>query len=373
MGIVLRALAALYLSLAAATQDPGRRSTEPDDPHAIARAIATILMPEVSSRLGSDRIEAVAWGAHLAGEHRLTAAVPGLRAALQALAAVDPRQREFAALAVLDALVRTEAVVPADELRPFLTGLHRVPALVLLGRDVDANADFFHDLFRSHDGGGPRTEWLAAGNLLAYAKADGFARTLLDAFAWRIEVLVRDPGASPLRRRGGSAALGANADGRIRVPAGHPPTALYELTEDGRPGDRLFAPGRVSIHVRRTARVETEFGIWNRDRRRPRERPGLRLDWLATLLGTSAEHLRVEFEPHETVDWTDADAFLAAVERARSGVEAQFARLVAGCVAERRLSAAEAAGLRPSISIVVDDRRAAGSAPLPELPAGPRR
>ncbi|HLQ36368.1 MAG TPA: hypothetical protein VK348_01105, partial [Planctomycetota bacterium] len=110
MSTFLQACAALCLCAGAVlTQDPV-------DPPTIDRVLAERLLPEVTTRLGAKEAATVAWGGYLAQRFGLQEAVGDLRKTLVVWQDTKGREADFVRLALLDALLRLDADVPANEL-----------------------------------------------------------------------------------------------------------------------------------------------------------------------------------------------------------------------------------------------------------------
>src|SRR5262249_20408411 len=127
-------------------------------------------------------------------------------------------------------------------------------------------------------------ERLLAGNVLAAAKAPGFAAELLRETLLTVQVRL----AGPWREDacGGPRLEGDRED--LKVPRGMPPTPAFVWSTASGEG-ALPLPGRNTIlwlrrvPVRRWERVECESRVWD---------PGLvRLGWLADELGVSVHEL----------------------------------------------------------------------------------
>ena len=338
-----------------------------EDAPPVVRGVEATLLPEIESRLRSADTGTVAWGAHLAARYHVAAAVPELRAKLATFAVTPDQELKFAVLALLEALVQTNAVVPLAELRPFLRGLSRTPALVLLARDLDTNRDYFITEFRRLAGDGAWTEWLACGNLLASVKDAAFALDVLRSVDVTLHVLVRDPDDETFGGSGGSGGSSfRSADGKLDVPEHHPPTVLYSLSRRGRPGDVLFAAGTKPVYLRRVVRSERQFGIGESDGLRNGEQRETHIEWLAELLDKPVILLPLDFEQRTVIDWRGPDAFTVSMRETHARIAADHAKLVDLCVETRLLMREAVTGLRPAVDVKLRDVRKDKTVPLPE-------
>jgi len=279
-----------------------------------------------------------AWGAYLAGNYQQTRFVPQLR---RLLTAADPDVRRQA----LDALIRLDADVPANELLP-LWPAHRAPVLILLARAPGQNRVALRSLLNEEIIG---TEWVAVHNLLVSIKAPGLAMELLSHMTVRVTVLVCDAGGR-CGSYGAGGGGGVSNCGGVGYRPGFPPLYHYTLTSTPARGDRLLAPGRHPIHYRRRRNPSHNGGIVDRER--------YRLEYLAQLLDTQPEKLPLRRSSIRSIDWPGADRYPAAIEAVREEMAAQFAALVQMLHARGLATPHETDGLRPRIDLNIIDTRA---------------
>ncbi|MBM4059985.1 MAG: hypothetical protein FJ265_02665, partial [Planctomycetes bacterium] len=150
------------------------------------------LVTNTTAQLQSQDIAEVAWGAYTAAQFRLQDCVPALRKALGQLPWRDATSDRCATLALLDALIQTDAVVPAEELAPHLG--ERAPTIVLMAREPEKNREPLLRAFTSGIGScGASPEWIACGNLLAMMRDPEFVRAVLRSPS-QLWVTVCDPG-----------------------------------------------------------------------------------------------------------------------------------------------------------------------------------
>jgi hypothetical protein len=309
----------------------------------------------------------IAWGAWQAKEARERRAIPYLAPALARLAPCEDREaRRFAALGVLGALLALEAPASVAELEPFLDDPEtRIPALALLARARAPDLAFFRELLvqRKNDG----HERHLAGNVLAAAKAPGFAAQALAGVDFTLEVAVTDTG---------------NPTGRIRtielprldqhVPEGFPPATFFlwlPWADDapirlpgknaplGLQSHEVGAPGlRVCVALCGAAEVSPE------------------LCWIADLLSVERHELGIAQVTSRRVSWTGAAALKREVDTALRGLAEKHEALVARLVANRLMTAGEAKARRFEPRIEIVDQRAERGVALPDIEgAGTRR
>jgi hypothetical protein len=291
--------------------------------------------------------------------------LPYLRAALAMLRARDDdREARFAALQVLDALCATTFVPEHEEVEPWLGWEWTRPAvLALLARAPARHANRFAELFAELDPRADDHEWLLAGNVLATARAPGFARDVLERLELRLTVQVVDR--APTRP-------GLVASGRIRsccetidVPDGFPIPPCLEL-ETGSEGDpdRLALAGVPLCLKRGVADRRVVYMPFGSRLPRPTE---ARLCWISALLGVTSASLDLVPHAKTSVAWTDAAGLLSELHAARARIAGRFAAVVDRLRAARVLAPDEAAKVVLRLDLSIDDRRADRSTPLPKL------
>src|SRR5262249_17325265 len=118
---------------------PAQERTPVEDPDATEAAADPALVADVQRQPPASDLAVVAHGAYDAAKHRLRETVPALRAALSHLRAQETNEQRLCAMAILDAMVRTDADVPPEEVVPFLQHGHAA-ALVLLAQRPERSA-----------------------------------------------------------------------------------------------------------------------------------------------------------------------------------------------------------------------------------------
>ncbi|MFY9344313.1 MAG: hypothetical protein WAT39_17610 [Planctomycetota bacterium] len=334
-------------------------------PFALARAK---LVNEVKAKLRSTDLASVAWGGYLAAEARLEACIPDLRARLAGLKQREGDEWHCAVSALLDALIQTDAVVPGEELVPFLD--FSSATIVLLARKADGNRAVLLRMFRRHfEGQGPilglTDELQACGNLLANLRDAAFELELLRT-PLLIEVAVTDDGFSFRSTIGSSVSV----CGQFRARDGFPPIARHELYRGNGPPALLVAPGPVAVFRARSwfhdgVRCST-FNV-HPDRREARNA------WLCQLLGASRRPLIDAIDRRREVEWKGAEPLRAFAQQCRHETEQAWRALVAACIEAKLLAADAAHEPLPRITIELCDERQHQATPLPELRQAPGR
>lgn len=309
------------------------------------------LVAGAKANLQAKDLATLAWAAHAAAEYRLTECVPDLVAALEPQATQPGAHAEYAALAVLDALVETGAAVPGKQLVPFLDGWAHDPALLLLGRAPEANRALLLEQFRKEPTMGDRS--IACGTWLADIGATELVRELLLGPV-TIDVLVSDAPEGLVEAVQMDALILSHF--RPRVPAGFPHT-LHHLHI----GSAADAGSICTQRVEYLGGFCLPFNPFD-----PRRR-GAHDAWLRRLLGDRGKGMTIERAPLRAAKWDGADAMRTAVAGWRAESAAAHAALVDACV-DAKLVAADAVPRTPAIRVQLFDYRSKQGVPLPSGP-----
>jgi hypothetical protein len=294
-----------------------------------------------------------AWGAYLVGAHGLREHAPLLVSLLE-----DPNiaaggwEEGVVRQAALDALIRLDAQVPAETLLA-LSGYAPDEAVILLARAPEMNQQALLSLFMD---GSPVARWLAVGNLLAGARAPGFAARLLAELKIEASVYVYER--EDLRGYGAGSNGGCGC-GVETGPEGFPPVSFYELTTGDMRGAVLVAPGRRTVYYVRTP--------WRGCRGGPGggRRDDMRVEYVAELLGTTEGELKLEASPFREVVCQDERQCRRSLAALRDEVVGGYADALKRLLDAGLLDQAEAAGLKPDITLRLNDWRDRRPFPLP--------
>lgn len=302
----------------------------------------------------------VACGAWAAAEASARELVPDVVAALRrTLDAPRDAATPFVQLALLDALIRLEAQVPTEDLEA-LARIQNVRAqtLVLASRDAKRHAAALEALHADVD----HLERMATDCLLAGAEPARAVALLLPEVKVRIEVSVVDPGDFESES---SSFASASACGYITVPEGFPPTALYELRLGTAKDATLVADGPQPIAYRRTVRTERTFGGGSTVAPFDRAEHALRL--LRYIAIRVAPQSLLSASSESTHEWQGPAAYLEELAKLQEPHRQAWHMLVAALVQGKLLTTQQVPAQAP-IRVVVMDRRADQSIPLPTLP-----
>ena len=309
-------------------------------------AVRAKIAEDVRERLKSEDLATVAWAAHTSAEFRLDGCVPELRAKLASLAKRAGKERDHAALALLDALIQANANVPGAEIEPFLRDITWSASLALLRKRPVVNAAQLLLAFQRAGAGSTKSR--DCGELLAELRCRGFAAALLRV-PFPIYVLVCDPGEEQQH---------GNDD---LLFAGSHRTSCYRL-------ERLatLSP-QVGYTIEKDASRRFLFG----DRYCESEDEGpvvdlYRTDWMRKLLQRPDSDTASKLSRERIVPWSDGATLLAIEEEESEQAEKHHRELVALCVEAKLIDPETAASLRPEFRVIRYDRRTDASVPLPE-------
>lgn len=316
--IALGAMAIGQIALAQEQQTPQQQ----------LRAIRTKLAQDVQPKLQSDDPLTVAWAAHTVAEFRLTDCIDDLRQQLRTTGKAEP----YVALALLDALIQTEAKIPGEELQPFVTGLTQNSALVLALPNARRNLPLLLEAYR-HCGRGNDVH-RRCGDELAKTKAPGFTFELLREELF-VVLWIWDQGeAATADRHGLGVATGCL---RLRPPDGFPPSMEYGLTRSSR--------GRSNWLACRGCDLMSEEMIMTRTR------------WMEQLLGKRYGTATFDLMPRINIEWAGLEALRAREQDERTRLHEMHRALVAECLEAQLITAEEAKTLTPTLRVFWMDAR----------------
>lgn len=304
----------------------------------------------------------VAWGAWEAAETNARELVPDVVVAVRrTLAAPGDAARPFVLLALLDALIRLDAQLPAEDLAALARlGTMRPQTLVLASRDPKRHAAALEAIRAEENQFVDELERIATDNLLAVGAPARAVALLLPEVEIRIVVQVND---SEDISVSSNCSL-SSACGRIDVPEGLPPTVLYELRRGAAKAPTLVADGAQPVTYLRTVRTERTFG--SGVTRRPFDKADHALRLLRWIAKDVAEQSVLAASPKSWHRWQGPAPYLEEMATVLEPHRKAWRGLVDALVRGKWLTPEQVPASDP-ISVVVDDRRADKSIPLPTL------
>jgi hypothetical protein len=313
---------------------------------------------EAARLLKSDEKRARAWGAYLVGLHRLKGQAPSLVSILEDESLNGFGLEESAVRqAALDALIRLDAEVPSETLLSLYTSAPD-EVLILLARSPETNGRALLTLFDEE--GRNNVRWLAAGNLLAETRAQGFAARLLGSLKIEAGVYVfdREGEHQPFGR--GMNGGGGCGHGGTGLDRDFPPVGYYDLDDTARRGVILLARGPHDIYYTRSPNPTScpSTADWF-------DRDSLRIEYVDRLLRGAAEVTNFDETFSQRVACRDEAQCRKALAGARDRIRRAYDALVRRLLDEGLLDGAEAAALKPDITLDITDMRERKSFPLP--------
>lgn len=349
-GMLTRTLSLLLLGpLLAQQESPAQRLAE-------QRAQ---LVTAATAQLQSQDIAQVAWGAYAVAEFRLQECVPAVRKALADRPRRDHTADRCAVLVMLDALIQTDAVLPAEELAVHMR--EGAPAIVLMAREPQQNRAALLQRFASGIGScSASPEWVACGNLLADMRDPEFMQAVLRSPS-QLWLTVCDPGREEDPYDGETH---GTACSRFETAKGFPPIARYVLTVEGGRGAFVVAPGVRPVHSFRS--TYRSGGLHCSSFRGYPDYQRARRAWFEQLLG-SANRPQVEaIDQARRVVWHGEEPFQKELAGFRRAYEENWRALVAACVAAKLVDMDPTAEPVPELRFVGLDLRKDQTTPLPD-------
>ncbi len=266
---------------------------------------------EVSRLLESTVNRDRAWAAYLIGKYDLKEMAAQLYPLLNPELSGQQDEIEFVHRAALDSLIQLGVTPPGDKLMPLYNKLPD-EVLILFARAPYENQQALLPIAQQSK----RTiYWLAACNLLAGTKAPGFAAGLIKEMKIEVRITVSDPRNGGIGMSIGSGGFSAG-DGIFSVPDGFPPTAVYSLKKYASYGEIVATPGPHQIYYERHVAqpgVSGQIGVGSVDDTSSRD--PYRLEYLAALLKTTVEDLKVELSPFHLITWQGSDKYRREIEQ----------------------------------------------------------
>jgi hypothetical protein len=331
-------------------------TTQDDSAQSRRRDIVGDLREDVIRLLRSGDTVRVAQGAHRAGLHRLSEAVPDLLRVLRQYRSDSSTPGRLVRLLATDALVQLGAQLSTAQARVLDTEDMVIPSLVLLSQNPKRHLRQLREIHDANETGKARQVWQVTGNLLAQEKAAGFAAKLMGAFQMKLKISVLLPNQVSWNLPvvvGSGGASGAHSSGPS--PRGFPRLPFYSLTSLPCLGDIVLAPGKDPIYYRRTLMEE---GMFEQDLSEDSFRSDLtRLGWIETMAGTRAEVLGFKLESWHEIQFKSEKSYSEAVRESHSALERAWRSFVQCLEATGALTREEAARLPPKIHLVIDDER----------------
>jgi len=343
---------------------PSARAQSQPDPAAVVES-----QRHESGRLAAEWLASPdprirAWGAYVVLRDRRRELLPTL---LSLVSAYDPtespdKDQHDAMLPVLDALIQLGIPVPESDAAKLFSEFPAQSLILLSRAPQGAQADLLN-IFRSAES--QQAAWLAAGNLLASQKANGFAAAVLGRMTIRAHITLADPMTGLGAGFGGSCACGGRTP---EIKPGWPEAGGYSLSLCTFPGAIVLAAGMDTAYYHRgvdarySAAVEQACGC-------PLDLDLARQHYLAQLLYAQQSDPPLEAHVYHSISWAGDQAYRDALEAFVSRQQGRFASVAQKLQDAGLLTADEASLSRPRLRISISDQRSQTRAALP--PIGP--
>jgi hypothetical protein len=353
---------ALFLSLISpafaqvgTTPDDSRRASESGDAPDEAKQRAARLLKSASK-------SARAWGAYLSARYELTENAPALVEMLEKTTRDEDGSDESVYLVrvLLDALIQLDAEAPAAALQTLYTR-HPDETVILLSRSPGDNQSTLLALMSETS---PyRVRWHALGNLLAQARAPGFAAMLVREMQVKATITIFSESGIGY----GSNGCGGGGYGRsfCSTLEGFPPVGGYLLTDYAGRGSRVLVGGKRTIYFQRYPNLcpgeDNTVGVSGNPNRH-------RQEYLLSMLQISPDEIEFDVEPQFELVWINSRQYARDVRRLRAKVRRDYGELLERLQQSELLNADEAATLdAPNLTFEILDFRTEPNAPLPEV------
>lgn len=334
--------------------------SSPIESPAQERKIAPETLVALRAKLAADANSAeLAWGAWETAEANARELVPDVVSALRrTLSARAEMSTSFVLRAELDALIRLDAKLTRDDVAAVLgVGSVRTQGLVLASREPKLHADALEALRPDSR----NEERIAVDQLLARGAPARIVALLLPDAHVRIDVHVLDENMGFGRGGGSMSGIGC---GSLKAPERFPPTAIYSLRRGGTKDQPVFADGPQPIAYAREVHGEREFGVGGTVEGVDEAEHALAL--LRWITGDREGKSTLASVVDVSHTWRDRQTYINEVSVAIDARKKAWNALLDALVAKGFLDA-KARPAKPPIEVVVDDRRANQSVPLPPL------
>jgi hypothetical protein len=346
----------------------------PADPAAILKMQREQTAQLAATWLHSGDPRLQAWGAYVVLRDKHKEFIPDLLALANAyevtgLPVLNTRREQHdAMLAILDALIQLDPAITGDESKRLYPEFP-TQSLILLSRawisaeSLTSSNNFLLEIFRTEHSQG---YWLAAGNILAERRAEGFAATVLGNMTVHMSLIVTSPHGS--MSGFGSSACGDSFAGPPEDRSAWPEIGIYGLTESG-PGATLLADGAdPSYYKRKIGRlyssvegssqcIDSITNQWDRFRQR----------YVARMLGDPQDEPRLKVSIVHTVIWKNSKAYVTYLRGLVQQQQEAFAEVAQRLTNRHLMTAEEAAAARLHLEIAIVDDREDKTAPLPRV------
>ena len=309
----------------------------------------------------SPRLIDKAWGADMAGANHMEALtgllIFQLRAAAPYRAAAWDGEEYACVQALLDTLIRLNAIVPADAIMPFRERW-RVEAIILLSRNAQAAED---GLLAMRQEKLQWDEWLAVNNVLLRLRSPRrLERTLSELIIIHYFTVVDSP---PM-----AGGIPGGIDGYAgpppyrKFPQGFPVSRVYQFMLKQTEGFTLFAEGPHDVFY--AGVPVTTVRAWHHPGYLMSGSQEDRVEYMARLGNITSSQAHQLFRASTTIKWTNSAEFERLVDWLLEQQIQDIRKFTTGT--EKRLHASFP-DMQLAIKTRVFDARVAKREPLPDI------
>jgi hypothetical protein len=358
-----------FIAFLVASSVAAQQPQAPIDPSTILKSQQNQAAQLAASWLHSSEPRLQAWGAYVVLRDQQKQLIPDLMALagtyeVTGLPVLSMRRDQHdAMLAILDVLIQLDPPVFGDE-SARLYSEFPAQSLILLSRARISSNSALLEIFRTEHS---QRAWLAAGNILAERRADGFAATVLGNMTVHMKLVVK----SSLRVEGGSgeSVCGDRGFERLEERSDWPEIGTYALATPG-PGATLLADGAdPAYYVRKVSRLyDRETFSWGEcSNVIPDSWDLLRQHYVTQLLGEPQENPSLQASIHQTIIWRNGDDYLAHlrgfVQQEQDALAKVAHRLKNVCLITDEVAVA----VRPRLEVTIVDDREDKTSHLPRV------
>ena len=321
-------------------------------------------------RSGDPRLQA--WGAYVALRDYHVNLIPEMTAMVNDYEVTSwpvaevRRDQHDAMLAILDTLIQLDPPISGDE-SARLYPEFPTQSLILLSRawisaeSLKSSNSFLLEVFRTEHF---QPAWLAAGNILAERKAEGFAATVLGNMTVHMNLVVTSPHGTI--GGFGSSMCGDSFPGRPEDRSAWPEIGTYALAEPGA-GATLLADGAdPAYYKRKVGRVYGNIlGGGHCSNVIENSWDLLRQHYVARMLGHEQDDPPLKASNYRTIIWENDKAYLAQLRGFVRQQRMKFTEVAGKLRDDHLMTEDEIAGVKPHLEITIVDYREDKTTPLP--------
>jgi hypothetical protein len=319
-------------------------------------------LDRASALLDSEDYADRAWGAYLAGQHRLIDLQPKLESLLENTPIMYPnylnpsksQQHDCLIRSILEAAIQMGAVLPESTLRKFFRYYHNEVAIIIAAAP-EKYTEMMLSIFREKLSG---DWWFAVGNMLLNTRTPEFPLILMQDMK-QIPLIANVGGAS-----GGS---WSGACRFITVPSNYPPVIAYSLWDFPHPDVTITFEGPTTVYaIPHVYNPGYQYEYCTDDSLAHGLDPNLhRQRYLSSFLELPEDD--ITFSKRFTVYWEGPEQYKEVLTTRCNKMLTKYDQMVGLLLRRGVLTESQAESLKCTISLKIYDTRLDKSVPLPEF------